>query len=408
MNDFLDLIESIEAREFRPEFITRDDPAYGANVTRFRRTRADDPRYRRALRECARLLNNVRAGITSDHVLREALTTSDFPLLFGDIIDRAMLGAYNEWPYTWANIVRRATVRDFRTVKRFYLNGGEAILAQVKETEEYPAASLADGSYTYAVKKYGRRMPFSWETIINDDMDALTDVPNRFARAARRSEERFVTTLYAGASGPLNTVYTVGNKNIVNATNAGAGFTAINPPLSVNALQQALVVLAKMVDADSEPIMIDAVELVVPPALEITALTILNALQLEYGLVGQGQAAAPAAETRVVTTNWLRNRLRLNVNPYLPIVSTSNGDTSWYLFASSRSGRPAIEFAFLRGYETPQIFMKSPNAVRVGGGNVDPMQGDFDNDTIDYKIRHVFGGAVMDPKMTVASNGTGA
>lgn len=399
MNDFLDLIEQIDAREaYNRDALTRDDPAYGVNVGRTR-ARRNDPRYQRGVREAARLIDNVRRGITSDFVLREAMTTSDFPLLFGDIIDRAMLGNYAEWQTTWQNIVRRATVRDFRNVKKYTLDGGDAVLARVKEQEEYPAADLTEAKYEYAVRKYGRRMPFSWETIINDDMDALADVPARFARAARRSEDRFVTTLYAGASGPLGSVYSGGNNNVITG----------NPALSIAALQTAMTVLAAQLDAESEPIMIEMVELVVPPALEITAQNILNATQLEIGLVGQGADAAPVTENRMLVANWMRNRMRLNVNPYLPLVSsTANGNTSWYLFASPRAGRPAIEFAFLRGYEAPQLFMKSPNAVRVGGGNVDPMQGDFDTDSIDYKIRHVFGGTIMDPKMTVASNGSGS
>jgi hypothetical protein len=54
------------------------------------------------------------------------------------------------------------------------------------------------------------------------------------------------------------------------------------------------------------------------------------------------------------------------------------------------------------------VFFKEPNQRRLGGGASDPMDGDFDNDSIEYKIRHVFGGTLMDPKMAVASNGTGS
>jgi hypothetical protein len=61
---------------------------------------------------------------------------------------------------------------------------------------------------------------------------------------------------------------------------------------------------------------------------------------------------------------------------------------------------------FLRGYETPQIFMKMPNQSTVGGGP-SPMDGDFDTDSIEYKVRHIFGGVAEDFKMTVASTGAG-
>jgi hypothetical protein len=41
--------------------------------------------------------------------------------------------------------------------------------------------------------------------------------------------------------------------------------------------------------------------------------------------------------------------------------------------------------------------------VRVGGGGVNPTDGDFDTDTAEYKVRHVLGGTLMDPKAAVAS-----
>ena len=43
--------------------------------------------------------------------------------------------------------------------------------------------------------------------------------------------------------------------------------------------------------------------------------------------------------------------------------------------------------------------------VMPGTGEVNPMDGDFETDSIMYKIRHVLGGTLLDPIMAVASNG---
>ena len=85
----------------------------------------------------------------------------------------------------------------------------------------------------------------------------------------------------------------------------------------------------------------------------------------------------------------------------------------WYLFADPKGGRPALEFGKLRGHEQPELFMKLPNSVAVGEGamgpgpgitpgtmNMNPMEGDFDTDSIHYKIRHCFGGVTIDPLMS--------
>lgn len=406
----LDLIESIDTRDaYAPGVWTRDEAVYNIGVTagRLRRGARPDPRdpaavqaydrYNRGLLETARLFDRVRSGALPALWLREAMSTSDFSLLFGDIIDRQMLGNYAEVAQTFRQIMRMGTVPDFRSVNRMVLNGGEGILDEVKELAEYKAAKLSPAKYAISVKKYGRRMPFSFEAMINDDLDALTDTPNRFARAARRSEQKFATAIYVSSTGPNSTIYSNANKNIVNIANGAA---SNNPALSEAALIDAFTVLGNQRDSDGEPIVIEGAILEVPPELEVTALKILNATEIEVGTDASGQ--------RIRTANWLRGKLTLVVNPYLSIINTTSGKTAWYIHARSNTNRPAFEFAFLRGYDAPQLFMKSPNAVRVGGGAVDPMQGSFDDDSIDYKIRHIFGGGPLDPKATLASAGTGS
>jgi hypothetical protein len=201
-----------------------------------------------------------------------------------------------------------------------------------------------------------------------------------------------------GTTGPDGTFYSNGNTNVVNTTNGAA---SNNPVLSVSGLQSAMTVLGNMVNSDSVPIIIEAYELVVPPALEVTAMNILNSLELRLNENGG------ATNSQLITTNWMKGRFNLNVNHCIPRIATSNQNTSWFLFAKPAPGqRVALEMGFLRGHEQPEVFMKAPNSSRVGGGAMNPMDGDFDTDGIEYKVRHVFGGTTMDPKLSVASNGS--
>ncbi len=282
--------------------------------------------------------------------------------------------------------------RDFRSVKRFILDGGEAVLDEVGEQAEYPAAPLHDGVYEYRVRKFGRRIPLSWETLVNDDVDAFADIPRRLGSAARRSEERFVTSLYATSTGPASPFFSAANGNLTDA------------PLSVAGLQEAFRLLGEQLDADGAPIYVDAAVLVVPPALEVPARNILNATEI-FAATGGGDGNG---NDQLRVTNWMRNRVQLVVNPWLPIVDQTTGSTAWYLFSDPNVGRPAMEIGFLIGHESPELFQKSPNATRVGGGLVDPTDGDFDTDSVEWKVRHVFGGVLMDPKSAVASTGTGS
>lgn len=389
MAEFLELVESIRAEEADVQRLFGDA---GQGV---RTGRNKTPAYMKRLAEAASFMAQVYEGQRPLGQLREALSTSDFPYLFGDILDRQMLANYQEAPYSWNKYCKRARVRDFRTVKRFALTGAEGVLEKVEQLAPYPAATMGDATYSYAVAKYGKLIPLSWETIINDDLEAFRDLPMRLGKAARRTEEKLATQLFVNTTGPHSSLYTTGTNQITS-----------NPALSVEALQTAMGYILTQKDSDSEPIVVEKMWLVVPPQLQVTAANILNAVQIWAKTSGGGTSAQ-----ELIVGNWVKNAGIVDAvtNFYIPIVaSSSNGSTSWFLFADPVAGRPALELGFLIGHEQPEIFMKSPTATRVGGGMVGPEDGDFDVDAIQYKVRHVIGGTRLDTKMTVSSNGSGS
>jgi len=385
MSEFLDLLETVKAEDVSIERMFNSSTD-GRGVRSLRR---EDPRYKRALTEAAVLVDDVFQGRRPLYRLQEAMSTSDFPLLFGDIIDRSMLGKYREWPSVWARIAKRGSVRDFRTKRQFTMDGAEAVLPKVKQGAEYSEATLTEGKYDYSMDKYGRRVPLLWELFINDDLDALRDTPDRLAKSARMTEERFATELYADSTGPDAAFFT-GARRI---TSGGTG-------LDIAKLSAALLVLWGQTDSDGNPIFTGEVRLVVPPALKVAANNIVNSTEIRVATGGGGASAAD----QLVAKNWVGSEIaEVVVNPWLPIVDTSaNKNTTWYLFADPGVGRPAMEVGFLRGHDSPELFMKSPNAIRIGGGAVGAEEGSFETDGIDYKVRHCVGGGLMEPKAAVA------
>jgi hypothetical protein len=122
------------------------------------------------------------------------MTTSDFPVLFADILDRQLLADYQQVIPQWRSYARAGTVRDFRTVKRFAVDGGKGLLTDVPEKTEYPEDSLPDVTpFTYAVTKKGKRFQLSWETIDQRRPrrhDAAARTTSRSRRATARSSSR--------------------------------------------------------------------------------------------------------------------------------------------------------------------------------------------------------------------------
>src|SRR5690606_20320704 len=239
--DALPEVASFSAAEASPTALYQGDGFNLSNRVRSRRT--PNPAYQKKFLEALGLYRDVIRGDRRAALdFQEAMTTSDFQFLFGDIIDRQMLANYQQMPVNWSRLARRGRVRDFRTVKRFTLDGSEAVLDEVGQQSEYPASPLTDGKFEYAVRKYGRRIPLAWETLINDDLDAFADIPRRLGNAARRSEERFVTSLYATPTVPASPFFSAGNANL------------LDEPLTIPGLQAAFTLFGEQLDSDGAPI----------------------------------------------------------------------------------------------------------------------------------------------------------
>jgi len=346
----------------------------------------NDPTWLRRVAAAEQLVDDIRYARRPLHHFSEAMSTADFPLIFADSLDRQLYGAYEAITPTWQRYARAATVNDFRAVKRFATSGIRGILQPVNELAEFERRAQTETQYSYAVGKYEAGFAVSFEAMINDDLNAFMRLPQDLADSARDSEERFVTTLFADANGPHASHYTAGNNNVGTAA------------LDRDALQSALTTLMKRVDERGNPIQVTAVELVVGPGLALQAQEIINAI--EY------RAVDTAGNVTIIRGNGIGANLTVSTNFWIPsVVSTANADTSWWLFANpTTTARPALEFGRLRGYEQPALYEKVPNMRRIGGGPEEPFS--FETEAAEKKIRHIFGGSFVDPKMTWASTGT--
>jgi len=354
-------------------------------------TRGED--YERKLKETVDLLSNAYNFPPHKHeyLLREALTTSDFPILFGDVLDRQVLASYKAVDPVWKAFTKMSTNKDFKVSRRFAITGGDQHLERVAEKGEYLASERDEAYYNLSVLKYGRQFDISWESLINDDLGALKDTPERFARAAVRTEHRIVTGLYADDTG------THATPNLYDNATAGE-LNWVTTALTIAALETGLEFMAGLTDANGEAIMNRAKYLVVPPALEMTARQILTSATKMW----VATTNVPATAVAYPTTNVVSQMgLTLIVDPYLPIMDTTHGNTGWYLFADP-ADIAAMEFAHLAGHERPEICMKASDKVTIGGGPIGPLSGDFVSDNVFYRVRLCAGVTRLDWRATYA------
>jgi hypothetical protein len=331
--------------------------------------------------------------------LEEAITTADFATLLGGTLERSMLGYYKSAPSPWRAYTRTGTVRDFRQTDVHKVQGNDLVLARVREKEEYPIAAMSDAVYHRQVFKYGRQFDISWEALVNDDLGAFANIAQRFASAAADSMAREVTGLYASVGGPDVLLFgaPIADVDGQNVTNLGA------LPLSIANIEATLQLMALQQDVNGRPLGIRGVHLVVAPGREIRARQILtSAWNQQIDTAGGANAVAPTFVMAPSANVLPQMGLQLHVDPWLPIIDSSgNNQGTWYLFADTGQGR-AMELDFLQGHEAPEIVMKASNKQSIGGGTVSPLDGDFESDNVKYRVRAIFGGTRLDPRMAYA------
>lgn len=314
--------------------------------------------------------------------VKEALASSDlFRSVTGDVLDRETLARYTELPAQWTQWARRTTVRNFKPKKLVDLLGGRTALDLVPELTEYPETEHDAREYEISVDKFGRRFGFSWEAGINDDLDELRTIPDAFAQAARITEDTVSNALLVTSAGAPNPAF----------FNAGNGNAPVAAVLNQENLTAAYTAVSLRTDSDGELVVPDQMILVVGPAQEIQARALLNATEIR----------TTAGSRTTLEPNPLRGMFTLVVNKRLK-------GTAWFLLPAPASGRPAFVVAFLTGHETPDLRVQNLTGNRVGGGNVDPSEGSFNEDAIYYRVRHVVGAATVDPIHTYAATGVAA
>lgn len=352
--------------------------------------------------------------------LRETMSVTDYQSLFVDVLDRMYYGFYSAFPIVNKGLVKVTNLRDFRIVKRYMLDGVVTPLTKMDAAAPPPQRSLVgpspqDGTYPatntaatqYQPDLYQAMTSVNWRAFVNDDLGIFRDLSQRLAIAGNRGISKFITSLYVDANGPNALLYTSGYANQITTANGAA---SNNPALSTQGIIDALKVLSRMRDSGGDPILITGrLKLWYGPALVGTANNIMNALSVYVQNEGGTGNTQGFPVQFLQAQPWLIQQMDPVMDPYIPIVCTTGTtqDTLWGITVDPQAqARPNSEVGFLNGFETPQIFQKIPNTMRMGGG-VDQMMGDFFSMDQDMKIVTVFGGTQIDGRSTVASTGRG-
>jgi hypothetical protein len=287
-------------------------------------------------------------------VFREALDSTSFPNALGASITRMMVRDYNRPDHwnVWRKLVTIANRLDFRSQIRVRI-GGYGDLPMVAENDPYLAlVSPPEDTATYAVGKRGGTENISLEMIKNDDVGVIRRIPKRLAEAAKRTIAHFVLDLLR-----LNPVIYDGVA-LFHAAHNNLGAAA----LSAVSLAAGRAAMMKQTELGSgEQTGTEPAYLWVPIDLEETAKNLFRRAN------NQDKTFVQNMQVEVVPV-WYWT----DVN-------------DWCLSADPER-LPSVEMGFIDGQQDPELFIQD---IPLGGSM-------FTNDQITYKIRHRYGGAVID------------
>lgn len=139
------------------------------------------------------------AGMDRMGIVGMAFThsSSDFGNLLADVAHKSMLKGYEEAQETFQLWTSKGILTDFREASRVDLSTFPS-LDRVPEGAEYKYGSVGDNGEKIMLATYGKLFSITRQSIINDDLSALTRIPKIMGRAAIRSIGDLVYAVLTG------------------------------------------------------------------------------------------------------------------------------------------------------------------------------------------------------------------
>ena len=314
------------------------------------------------------ILGDIIAYHGNDPLLMESVTSSTFGQMLGDSVTRRMIQEYSlPDRQTWRTISDVVPVNDFRTQRRARW-GGYDLLPGVGEGGTYQSMTTpGDEEATDKLDKYGGLEDITLETIANDDVRQVRNIPRKLGQAAADTLYKavWVTTIAGNATASYDSTALYSSHNNDGTTALGeSGLTLVRSAMRSQLAygDQAGLPLG---EANTPRV------IAVPNELEILA----------YKLT-QSPTAIVSGEN-ATTPNFFSNGIQVVV------VDAWTNAKDWYAFADP-SRMPTLEVGFYQGQEEPQLFVQDAQTV----GSV------FSADKVTFKVRHIWYVMIVDHRAT--------
>lgn len=289
-------------------------------------------------RACAAQEGQDVARMSTQDIIKAAIqTTSMFPLIYENALNKTLLDAFRTQPTVWRQLARPGDLKDFRPHGRFRAGTFKDLPVISEGDNPIGDTSMDDSSKeSITASEHGYIVRITHKMMVDDDMGAFTNLARGMGQAAARSVENdFFTSLLSNVkAGPAMR----STNNLFDTANHG-NLAASGAAISVASLSAAKAAMRKQQDVSGNDF------------IDIVPATILVPVELEDHARKVIYSESDIAESNASTANPIRN--------FVQVVSTPRlSGTDWYIFASP-DANAAYEVGFLGGNQEPEVAMET-------------------------------------------------
>lgn len=305
----------------------------------------------------------LRSPADREDVVRMAMhTTSDFPIILENALNKRMADSYAKAQPTYQQIAERIDFNDFRPHPISNPGDFPGLLA-VPESGEIKFGTVGEKKETVTLAAYGIGLSISRQMLANDDLGAIDRVLRGRGTAVALWEDATFWAMFlsgSNADGPTLTETSRQVFNTTDGTKAGSAAAIDITSLSVGraAIRKQKGIPSAGGKADGQNLNLNAAILLVGPDKETQA----------------QQIVAPIQASQASNINPFSGSLRIVVTPYI----TGN---AWYLLADP-SVMAGFMYGFLNGTSGPRLRMDEPFGVQ---GIRYSVERDFGCGAIDFR-----------------------
>lgn len=269
--------------------------------------------------------------MSRDELFKRSMTPdSAFVSIASDVANRVVLSSHETAPTTFQYWTSKGSATDFRPTEMFEI-GEAGELEEVPQNGEFKEAKLSDQAVaTRRLLTFGRKVTFTRQMFINDDIDliskTLTKLTLAFARGTNRAVYQILRqnpTMYDG-----NALFSAAH------TNLGIG---ANP--STESFSEARRMMRKQKDLGGNAIM------------NISPAFVLSSAKDETDVERLLVSLADPSSNNAGVANVFKNKMQPIVDAELDVDSSAQP----YYFAADPRLADTIEVAYLNGNEAPTV-----------------------------------------------------